>query len=91
MSAWMLPPRRPGLPVPQVAHQDTGSRALRDGRGLVETRRWFTEESISEACKEPEHRKPVPKPRYEGAAAEHAARIIALVLSGNVASIDKAA
>ena len=55
------------------------------------TRRWFTEKSISEAYEEPEHRKPAPTPTYEGTAAEHAARIIALVLSDNVDSIGEAA
>ena len=55
------------------------------------TRRWFTEKSISEAYEEPGHRKPAPKPKYEGTAAEHAARIITLVLSDNVDSIGKAA
>ena len=55
------------------------------------TRRWFTEKSISEAYEEPGRRKPAPKPKYEGTAAEHAARIITLVLSDNVDSIGKAA
>ena len=55
------------------------------------TRRRFTATSISEAYEEPECRKPAPKPTYKGTAAEHAARIIALVLSGNVDSIGKAA
>lgn len=55
------------------------------------TRRRFTATSISEAYEEPERRKPAPKPTYKGTAAEHAARISALVLSGNVDSIGKAA
>lgn len=55
------------------------------------TRRRFAATSISEAYEEPERRKPAPKPTYKGTAAEHAARIIALVLSGNVDSIGKAA
>ena len=46
-------------------------------------RRRLAESSISEAYEEPERRKPTPKPTYEGAAAEHAARIITLVLSDN--------
>ena len=54
-------------------------------------RRWFTEKSVAEAYEEPEHRKPAPKPTYEGTAAEHAARIITLVLSDNVDSVGKAA
>lgn len=55
------------------------------------TRRWFTVKSIAEAYEEPERRKPAPKPTYEGTAAQHAARIIKLVLSDNVDSIGKAA
>ena len=54
-------------------------------------RRWFTESSISEAYEEPGRRKPAPRPTYEGTAAEHAARILTLVLSDNVDSIGKAA
>ena len=54
-------------------------------------RRWFTERSILEAYEEPLRRRPAPKPTYEGTAAQHAARIIELVLSDNVDSIGKAA
>lgn len=54
-------------------------------------RRWFAVKSIAGAYEEPERRKPASNPTYEGTAAQHAARIIELVLSDNVDSIGKAA
>ena len=43
-------------------------------------RRWFSHESMYEIL---EKAKPAPSPEYEGTAAEHAARIIQLVLADN--------
>ncbi|WP_225749441.1 IS256 family transposase [Paraeggerthella sp. Marseille-Q4926] len=50
------------------------------------SRRWFTEESISEAYEDGSRRKPAPPAAYEGTPAEHAARIISLVMADEGAS-----
>lgn len=73
-------PRRAGLHQQEVTHQDDGRRVLGDGRGLG-GRRWFGDDSIGRAVEgakvnEPAH-------AYEGTAADHAARIIALVVADN--------
>lgn len=47
-------------------------------------RRWFTVASISEAYEEQGCRKAAPQPAYEGTAAQHAARIIGLVMSDGI-------
>ena len=44
-------------------------------------RRWFTEESISEVFEDRRRWRPGRPPAYEGTAAEHAARIIAVVMA----------
>lgn len=44
-------------------------------------RRWFAEQSISEVYEEKSRWRPAPKPIYEGTAAEHAARIIEVVMA----------
>lgn len=45
------------------------------------SRRWFTEESVSEVFEDRRRWRPGRPPAYEGTAAEHAARIIAVVLA----------
>ncbi|MEE8721696.1 MAG: IS256 family transposase [Eggerthellaceae bacterium] len=54
-------------------------------------RRWFDGDSVADAYEDPSRRKPAPEPAYEGTAAERAARIMALVLSGGVDPTGKAA
>lgn len=44
-------------------------------------RRWFTEESISEVFEDRRRWRPGRPPAYEGTAAEHAARVIAVVMA----------
>lgn len=50
------------------------------------SRRWFTEESISEAYEDRSRWKPVPPAAYEGTPAEHAALIISLAMADEGAS-----
>ena len=45
------------------------------------SRRWFTEESISEVFEDRSRWKPGRRPSYEGTATEHAARIIGVVMA----------
>jgi putative transposase len=54
-------------------------------------RRWFDGESVAGAYEAQERRKPAPEPAYEGTAAEHAARIMAVILSSGVDPAGKAA
>lgn len=81
----LLHKRPTSLSISHIDNQDGEKHALRNAREPVGLKQ-FEENSIADAYKVPAHRKPAPEPTREDKATNHAARMMKLMILGNVDS-----